>query len=277
MPKFQLSLDFIPHEENGAIIHQRAADGYINATAMCNAADKKIAKYLENKGTTDFLIELAVALSADVRIRTSDLVEIIKGGNPAFQGTWVHPQVAIHLAQWLSPKFAVRVSIWVHDWLNGKGGPQTPAKLPHHLDRYLSNESQIPPGFFSILQETALGLFGPLHKLGFDIPKTWVPDISVGRCFCAWLRKNRGVNTDALPVYEHDYLDGRVIDGVKLYPNDLLGDYRNWFIAHWLPDNGIKYFKQKDPGSLVFLSKLPALGGPIAPKVLAAPRPRFRL
>lgn len=267
MPTHQYSLTLIHREANGSVIDQRSVDGYINATAMCAAAGKKISHYLENKATASFLSELAI----DAGIPASEIVQVIKGGNPELQGTWVHPQVAIHLAQWLSPSFAVKVSRWVYDWISGKGAP-APAKLPPHLDRYLSNEINVPPGHFSILQETALGLFGPLHKLGFDIPKGWVPDISVGRCFCAWLREYKGVDTDALPVYRHDYLDGRIVDGVKLYPNSLLGDYRNWFAEHWLPKNGVKYFKSKDPNSLAFLDRLPALAAPT--KHAALPKPR---
>lgn len=256
--KQQMDLDLIHHEENGAVIDQRAADGYINATAMCKAVGKEWSNYYKSSATKEFLDELGAVLP----IGRTGLIHTIQGGVPALQGTWVHPQVATHLAQWLSPKFAVRVSKWVHDWLSGKGAPSAPAKLPHHLDRYLTNESRIPPGYFSILQETALSLIGPLHKVGFDIPKDWVPDISVGRTFCAWLRKNKGIDTDKLPVYEHDYLDGRQVDGVKLYPNDLLGEYRNWFIEVWLPEYGVQYFKRKDPGSVAYLNQLPALGGP---------------
>ena len=119
MPTHQLSLTLITHKVQDSIIEQRAQDGYINATAMCAAAGKRIAKYMENDGTQEFLEELA----ADVRIRTSELVQMIRGGEPQLQGTWVHPQVAIHLAQWLSPKFAVQVSKWVHEWISGKGQP----------------------------------------------------------------------------------------------------------------------------------------------------------
>ena len=119
MPKHQLSLTLIPHKVAESVVDQRAADGYINATAMCQAAGKRIAKYTENEGTQEFLAELA----ADVRIRTSELVQTIKGGPPHLQGTWVHPQVAINLAQWVSPKFAVQVSKWVFDWMSGKGQP----------------------------------------------------------------------------------------------------------------------------------------------------------
>ena len=45
---------------------------------------------------------------------------IIRGPNDA-RGTWVHPQVAVNLAQWCSPKFAVQVSQWVVEWaITGK-------------------------------------------------------------------------------------------------------------------------------------------------------------
>jgi len=108
-----MTKDLIQHIHNGETIHLRASDGYINATAMCKAADKLFAHYNSNKTTTDFL----EALSSDIGIPISELVQSIKGGEPAFQGTWVHPQVAIHLAQWLSPRFAVQVSEWVVTWM----------------------------------------------------------------------------------------------------------------------------------------------------------------
>jgi hypothetical protein len=138
------------------------------------------------------------------------------------------------------------------------------------LTRYIKNDANVPPGYFSILQETGLSLFGPLYNLGFEIPKGWVPDISVGRLWCAYLRDNFGVDTDALPTYKHDYLDGRLVDP-KLYPDEYLAEYRRWFRAVWLPVNGVKYFKQKDPNSLAYLDRLPALAGPRYPANLSQP------
>jgi len=107
----QYELALIPHKVGGEIISQRAKDGYINATAMCTAAGKLWGHYREATSTKRFLIEL----STDIGIPITDLVQSIKGGKPALQGTWVHPQVAIHLAQWLSPRFAVLVSRWVYE------------------------------------------------------------------------------------------------------------------------------------------------------------------
>ncbi|MCJ8325194.1 MAG: KilA-N domain-containing protein [Rhizobiales bacterium] len=99
-------------------ILQQNKDGYIHATAMCKAFGKKIGQYNLTKSVKAFL----EALSTDVGIPTSKLMKVIKGGSGSkyVQGTWVHPLVAIHLAQWLSPEFSVHVSKMVFDWQSHK-------------------------------------------------------------------------------------------------------------------------------------------------------------
>lgn len=255
MPTQQMNLDLIHHEANGSVIDQRPDDGYINATALCAAGGKKWSHYWTNVATQEFIAEL----SSDAGIPASVLVQSTKGG--FIQGTWVHPLVAINLGQWVSAKFAVMVSRWVSGYLSGSGKPKS-AELPIHLQRYMANDNKVPAGHFSILQETGIGLFGPLHLLGFDIPKGWVPDISVGKLFCTWLRKNHGVNPDQFPKYSHDYLDGRPVVFPNAYPDEYLAMYRTWFRTVWLPENGRNYFKGKDPKSVPFLDKMPALAAP---------------
>jgi hypothetical protein len=49
-------------------------------------------------------------ISSDMGFPITELIQSFQGGNPTLQGTWVHPQVEIHLAQWLSPKFAVQIT-----------------------------------------------------------------------------------------------------------------------------------------------------------------------
>jgi hypothetical protein len=122
----------------GEVVRQRARDGYINATAMCKAAGKLWGNYHQNEGSQAFLMEL----EADIGIPISELVQSVRGGFPDLQGTWVHPYVAVHLAQWLSPRFAVRVSQWVHEWMTQ--GPRGKAELPFHLRRYLANYNNVP-------------------------------------------------------------------------------------------------------------------------------------
>lgn len=263
-PQHQYSLSLIPHHVGSTIVQQRASDGYINATELCKAADKRWYNYVRNETTGQFLR----ALAAKTQISVMELNQEVRSpeGVPS---TWVHPKVAIHLAQWLSADFAVQVSEWVYDWMSGKGAANEPAALPYHLQRYLANDVRVSPGYFSVLQETALNLFGPMHNIGFQIPKGWVPDISVGLGFCKWLREHKGVDTDSLPKYMHDYQDGRVVEA-KLYPDTMLADFRTWFRTIWLPVNGVKYFKSKDPGSLVYLDRHPALSA--APQPVLIPK-----
>ena len=89
-------------------------DGYIHATALCKASEKRLVKWKENKETKELIDKLS--LKADVRIRTSALIEIHKGGNDKYsQGTWIHPDLGIHLAQWCNPSFSLQVSKWVRE------------------------------------------------------------------------------------------------------------------------------------------------------------------
>jgi hypothetical protein len=106
-------LQVIERDANGMPVRQRAGDGYVNATQLCKAAGKRFNDYTSAQPTKDFLGEL----SAETGIAVSELVQTRKGGDTANQGSWVHPDVAIHLAQWCSPKFAVMVSRWVRELL----------------------------------------------------------------------------------------------------------------------------------------------------------------
>lgn len=198
-------------------------------------------------------------------IPMSAVVQIVRGGEPHFQGTWVHPQVAMHLAQWASPKFAVLVSKWVYEWMQGSIKPQS--NIPYHLKRYLLNRSKIPAGYFSMFNEIVYGLIAPLEDVGYTLPDKLVPDISEGRVFCKWLREEKGVDPSTFPTYTHEYGDGRIIPGVKLYPNELLADFRAHFNDEWLLRRAQAYFRKKDPTALPHLQEI-ILQLPKSPKGL---------
>ena len=246
MPNYQLSLPLIQHTVGASIVPQRASDGYINATAMCKACSKKIGHYFENSATKEFLVELA----ADIGIPISQLIQIVRGNG--IQGTWVHPHVAIHLAQWLSPKFAVMVSKWVFDWMGGKLKPKT--VMPPHILRHQMNMGKIPVGFFSVLQEMTYTLVAPLESQGYSLPSNLMPDISQGRMFCQHLRDVHGINTDGLNTYTHSFPDGRTVKA-KLYPLEYLVIFRQLMAQQWLPQ-AENYFKKRDANALPAIQQL---------------------
>jgi hypothetical protein len=244
----QLTLSLIPHDYDGTLIHQRAIDGYVNATAMCKAVGKKFGDYTRTGTTQEFLKELSLVTGIPV----TQLVISIQGGNPEYQGSWVHPDVAINLGQWCSPKFAVAVSRWVREWMTGK---IPKAKLPYHIERYMANRSEIPHTHFSMLNEMMFGFVGQMEKDGYTLPERMIPGISMGLMFCKWLRTKKGIDTNRLPTYKHRYQDGRVVDA-KLYPNSVLADFRAHFHEEWLPKHAIDYFRKRDPKALPYIQKL---------------------
>jgi hypothetical protein len=251
MPSHQYSLVLIPHKMQDDVVDQRASDGYINATAMCKAANKQFNEYTSKVSTKDFLAEL----SSETGISVSDLVQIVKGGQPQFQGSWVHPQVAIHLAQWVSAKFAVQVSKWVHEWMSGKQ-PSGVHNLPYHLRRHMLNIGKVPSHtHFSILQEMTNTLIAPLEANGYTMPDKLMPDISQGRMFCKFARDELGIDTDSLPTYTHDF-EGRMSVEAKLYPLEHLSAFRKYIGEIWMTQRAAGYFKEKDPTALPMLDKV---------------------
>lgn len=250
MAEYQIALPLVTYQLDREIIHQRVKDGFVNATAMCKAGGKAWADY-NRLGVTQAFFS---ALSADMGIPITELVQSIRGGEPTLQGTWVHPQVAINLAQWLSPQFAVKVTKWIMDWMSGKvpGG-----NLPYHLRRYMANMTSVPNGHFSMLNEMTIGLIAPLEHLGYVMPDRMIPDISEGKMFSAWLRAN-GHDPDSMPSYPHVYEDGRVVNA-RAYPIRLLPEFRRHFAEVWMGTRAIGYFANRDAAAIPHLERLLAL------------------
>jgi len=93
-------------------IQARASDGYINATQMCQAGGKRFNHWYELKSTDEFIS----ALNRETGIPVSQLIDVKKGNSSNFaQGSWIHPDLAVNLAQWISPVFGLRVSRWVRE------------------------------------------------------------------------------------------------------------------------------------------------------------------
>ena len=242
----QLPLPAIPalieHEVEGAHIHQRPKDGYINATEMCKADSKLFADYYRLKTTKAFLDELSSVMGIPItedKQGVTPLVYQIQGGNPEGQGTWVHPDIAINLGQWLSPKFSVWVAKCIREWVEGT----TQAYMPPHVRRYMMNKAKIPATHFSMLNEVYLELLAPLDDDGIRIPRSMTPDISTGRMFSDFLR-DKGIAPEDFPTYAHEYPDGRIVD-VRLYPIEHLSAFRMWMNDFWLPEKAVTYFEKR--------------------------------
>ena len=236
----QNDLSIIKHEVQTGVITQRASDGYVNATELCKACNKRFRDYSRNANTQEFIS----ALSRQTGIPVTELIQTLRSGTSDQQASWVHPHVAINLGQWASPDFAVAVSIWVTEWITG--AKKQSYQIPFHIRRYLINRAKIPPTHFSMLDQMTYKLLASLEARGYIIPKKLMPDISLGRMFSKELRAI-GQNPDSFPTYEHVFDDGvRPPVMARLYPNQLM-TFFNELLENWITSGkALTYFAERD-------------------------------
>jgi predicted Zn-dependent protease len=98
---------------NNVVIESREGDNYVNATQLCKAGGKSFGLWYRLDSTKDLIRELERNLSNLHICILTPLVDKRVGGNHS--GSWIHPDLAIQLAQWISPSFAIQVSRWVRE------------------------------------------------------------------------------------------------------------------------------------------------------------------
>lgn len=84
-------------------------DGYINATALCKIGGKLFGNW-KQLSTTKRIIQI---LSEDTGIPIARLLEVSTG---RYGVSWIHPRLALNLAQWISTSFSLEVSQWIDEW-----------------------------------------------------------------------------------------------------------------------------------------------------------------
>jgi hypothetical protein len=58
--------------------------------------------------------DIGIPISGKSLITGIPVIKIIEVKVRKYGGTWVHPRLAIYLAQWISPKFAVKANEWLY-------------------------------------------------------------------------------------------------------------------------------------------------------------------
>ena len=120
---------------NGVAVEQRSDNGFINGTTMCTAHDKRLLPWLRTQDTLELFCDLANDLGLEIKCADLRILDVsrlsatkyaqmfpalifTKQGSPAVGGgSWLHPDLAIQLAQWCNKRFAIQVSRWIREWL----------------------------------------------------------------------------------------------------------------------------------------------------------------
>lgn len=219
-----VATEVITHKVGTSLIPHRMTDGFVNGTFLCAACGKFIADYLRLESTKEFL----VALSRSMGIPTDLLVVKVVNGKNEDRGTWVHPKVAIHLAQWCSPAFAVLVTDWVFDWMT-KGAISVPNRPPVYVTRLaLSCKMQagVPDGYWTVFEKAAHLLILVECELKCPVEKYDLLDGSTGIMYGKY-RIGKDWIRPAIR-YQHIFPDNRGVQLAWAYHLDELKHFDLW-------------------------------------------------
>ena len=128
-------------------IIQIREDGYINARQLCKNGGKKWNNYYRNKKTQEYL----EALSKLLEIPEIELIESIIGH---YGGTFVHPMIATNLAQWISPEFSVKVTLWIEEWKKLNKEKEIQKRLHKDLGGEIEVKTEF--GYIDLLTKTEI-------------------------------------------------------------------------------------------------------------------------
>ena len=116
---------------------------------------------------------------------------------------------------------------------------KSPSGQHQHLwwDRIalFQKHTQIPHGYWTVFMELAY-MWMKIEGTGYVFPEKACLDISVGKCWSNYLR-SQGYNLDEFDYYPHHYPDHRGIQDARMYPNELLGTFRDWLAATYTENN----------------------------------------
>ena len=244
---------FMSRSWNGTPISRRTTDGYVNATAMCKANMKRWSDYRESDRCQLYLD----ALSQTKEIPVFDLIQSRQGQGG---GTWVHRQVAVDLARWISPAFAVWMDEWFVDELErrpaGRAGSAPKQdqldSWRHFHDRIDMTHSSVPSGYFGVFQECA-PMIVPMIRADVIVSDQVVPDISVGLAWSNYWKDNKlHLKYGDRIRYDHNYPEYCPQSKSNpqrscAYPDAALGEFRSWlrksYVASNFPDYILRQYK----------------------------------
>lgn len=134
-------------------------------------------------------------------------------------------------------------------------------ETPNFVVRFNDNWDRTDKGYFSVISELFVRLYGRFENVGYQIPnkafsgKEIRPDVSVGLLFAKHLRNNHPEFANDFKMYNHKFQNGQEIEA-RQYKNDLLPIFIKFVDDHWVVNNAQKYFKERDPIALDYLPKL---------------------
>ena len=133
-------------------------------------------------------------------------------------------------------------------------------KIPAFIKRANENWDRVDQGYFSVINELAVLVWGRLEREGHILADkapngTEIrPDGSVGGRFAKWLTEQHPNVCANYKSYLHKTSEWE--GPARQYPNSMLGLFREYVETVWWPECFEAYIKTRDPKALTYLQKL---------------------
>ena len=133
--------------------------------------------------------------------------------------------------------------------------------VPAFIKRYNENWDRVELGYFSVISELVIRIYGRLEQIGYNMPdrgkkgREIRPDVSVGKTFSKWLKENHPEKADEFKFYTHILPDGLEVEA-RQYKNSVWAEFIEFVETVWLRERSYKYFKERDEKALDYLPKL---------------------
>jgi hypothetical protein len=134
-------------------------------------------------------------------------------------------------------------------------------ETPNFVVRFNDNWDRTDRGYFSVISELFVRLYGRFEHIGYKIPnkafdgKEIRPDNSVGILFSKYLKETKPELSKHFKMYNHKFQSGLEVEA-RQYKNELLPLFIKFVDEIWIPEKAPYYFKQRDPVALDYLPKL---------------------
>jgi len=133
--------------------------------------------------------------------------------------------------------------------------------IPAFIRRYNENWDRVEQGYFSVINELVIRIYGRLEHVGYMMPDKGLsgremrPDISVGKLFAAWIKEQHPEHENDFKMYKHVLPDGKEIDA-RQYKAEIWHLFIQYVDTVWMKERAHNYFIERDPNAIEYLAKL---------------------
>ena len=132
---------------------------------------------------------------------------------------------------------------------------------PLFVQRFNDNCMRIEPGYFAVISELMVRVYGKFEMFGYQLPnvgtneKELRPDVSVGKRFPKWLKNKAPHMVGEFKYYMHKLPSGKEVRA-RQYKNEALALFIEYIETEWLVNCAPNYLEQRDKKALEYLPKV---------------------